>query len=76
MSSLQILPTRSIPRRLRFAHQLLAGHPPGNPQPYPQRPPYILSFHSDMMVAAEVFPPLFARLSHMPACSGAATEVR
>jgi hypothetical protein len=29
-----------------------------------------------MMVAAEVFPPLSGLLSHMPACSGAAMEVR
>jgi hypothetical protein len=78
---LYILPSRSIPRRRRagrlcFAHQLLAGHPPGNPQPDPQRSPYFLSSHSDMMVAAEVFPPLFGLLSHMPTCSRAATEVR
>ena len=52
--------------RLRSSHQLLAGHSPGNPQPNPQHSPYILGFHSVMMVAAEVFPPLFGLLSHMP----------
>ncbi len=79
--SLYILPSSSIPRRLRsrrlrFAHQLLPGHPPGNPQPDPQPSPYFLSFHSDMIVAAEVFPPLFGLLSHMPTCYRAAMEVR
>jgi hypothetical protein len=45
LSSLYNLPSGSPAGRLRPARQLLAGHPPGNPKPNPQKPPYIFSFH-------------------------------